>query len=95
MQPLPPALMQPGDVHVIGAMQLPGPMQVTSHAHDAPHATERHDCAPVQLTSHGPGPHAMLRHELVPVHSIVHDAAAPQLMPLRHALSPLHWKSQW
>ena len=43
--------------------------------------------------SHGPLPHEMLRHDDPPMHSTRHDVANPQLTPLRHAWSPLHWTS--
>jgi hypothetical protein len=67
----------------------------TSHAHEAPHVTVSQELLAVQLTLHAPGPHAMPRHELRPVHWKVHDAAAVQLTPLRHALSVLQRRSQF
>jgi hypothetical protein len=76
-------------------VQLCEPVHRTSHAHELPHETSRHELGPEQVTSHGPAPHWTPRHEPLPLHVIVHDAPAVQVTPLRHALSVLHWMSQW
>ena len=75
--------------------QLFGPVHSTSHAHDDPHVTLRHENEPLQLTEHGPGPHLTSRHELPAVHSTLHEAACVQLTPLRHEPSVLHWMSHF
>jgi hypothetical protein len=75
--------------------QLAPALHRTSHAHEKPHVTVSQEPVAVQLTLHTPGPHAMPRHELRPVHWKVHDAAAVQLTPLRHALSVLQRRSQF
>jgi len=37
--------------------------QLTSHAHESPQSTPRHEFWPVHFTSQSPVPHSMLRHE--------------------------------
>lgn len=61
-----------------------------SHAHELPHDTFLHELAPAQLIEHGPEPHCTFSHEFFAEHSMLHDAAAWQLMPLRHEPSVLH-----
>ena len=73
--------------------QLELPVHTTSHAHELLHEMPRHDCAAMQLTSHGPEPHCTFAHACLPVQSMLHDAAIRQSMPLRHALSVLHMMS--
>ena len=92
MHPLP--ARHASDVHVISSGQLLVPAHVTSHAHDALHATPTHEFAPEQLTSHGPLPHSTAWHEPEPEHSTVHDAPASQSTPLRHDIAVSHWISQ-
>ena|SRR2546423_10080342 len=84
------------DVHPTLLMQVFVPMHVMSQAHELPHEMlSWHEPDALHMMSHGPGPHISERHELWPVHSIVHDAAFVQSIPLWQALSTLHWKSQW
>jgi hypothetical protein len=92
--PLPP--MQAAGLHTGGLFwQLFGPVQRTSHAHELPHVTLRHENEPLQSTEHGPGPHFTSRHELPAVHDTLHAAACVQLTPPRHAPSVLHWMSHF
>lgn len=64
--------------------------QVTSHAHDRPQLTSRHDPMPVQSTLHRPGPQLRLLQLCAPLHAIVHDRLFRQLTPLRHAFVVEH-----
>jgi hypothetical protein len=66
----------------------------TSHAHEVPQETVSHEFGPAQFSVQAPGPHMTPRHEARPVHWMLHEAALPQLMPLRHELSPLQRMSQ-
>ena len=91
MQPLP--LSHAIDVHWIVSVQLWLPVHTTSHAHDVPQLTPRHEPKPEHDTSQGPLPHCTLRHALFPLHSMEHDWPSWQLTPLRHELSTSHWMS--
>jgi hypothetical protein len=96
--------LQPGaaDVQPSGAccrhavdLQVSGPhsavlLQLTSHAHDAPHATLRHEPAPLQSTLQGPVPQVRLRQLCEPLHVILHALLPTQLTPLRHELPVEH-----
>ena len=44
-------------VQLILDAQLLLPVQPTSHAHEFPHCTSRHEPVPEHLTSHFPAPH--------------------------------------
>jgi len=58
------------DVQKMPSAQLCGPLHTTSHAHELPQSTPRHDWNPVHATSHGPSPHWTSRHALLPLHVI-------------------------
>jgi len=88
VQPRP--LRHANDVHWIPDEQLIEPEHRMSHAQELPHDTFLHELVPPQLIEHGPEPHCTFSHELFDVHSMLHDAAAWQLMPLRHDPSTLH-----
>jgi hypothetical protein len=90
VQPIPFVPRHANELHWMPDEQLWLPEQITSHAHDAPHDTFLHAWAPEQFTEHGPTPHCTFSHDDFVEHSIVHEAAFWQLMPLRHALSVLH-----
>lgn len=79
-----------GCVHRSCPLQLELPPHVTSHAHELPQATFRHDCSPLQSTVHFPAPHTTSWQELFPKHSTEQDVVLAQLTPLRHEFSALH-----
>jgi hypothetical protein len=60
--------------------------QLTSHAHDRPQLTLRHEPVPVQSTLQAPLPQVTFRQLCAPLHVIVHDVLLRQLTPLRHEL---------
>jgi hypothetical protein len=68
---------------------------MTSHAHDEPQLTSRHDPLAMQSTLHGPAPQLMFLQLCAPLHVIVHALPPWQLMPLRQALSVEHLTSQF
>jgi hypothetical protein len=70
-------------------------VQVTSHAHDWPQLTPRHEFCPVQLTLHLPMAQVTPRHELLPEHCTSHvNAPWGQMTPLRHEFVVLQRTSQ-
>jgi hypothetical protein len=60
------------------------PVQATSHAHDGPQRTLRHDRLPVQSTLHAPAPHVTPWQLWAPLQVIAHAMSLGQVMPLRH-----------
>jgi hypothetical protein len=71
-------------------LQVVAPWQATSHAHDEPQRTSRHDRVPVQATRHGPAPHVMPWQLWAPLQVISHAMSVGQRMPLRHELAVEH-----
>lgn len=72
-----------------------GPGQATSHAHDDPQRTSRHDRLPVQSTLHGPDPQVMPWQLWAPLQVIAHDMLFGQVMPLRHEEDVEHTTPQF
>jgi hypothetical protein len=94
VQPL-PSVLHADEVHWTPAPQLWLPVQLTSHAHEFPHATLLHELGPEHIRSHGPAPHSTLSQDCCPEHVMLHDAADWQLTPLRHEFCELHRIVQW
>lgn len=92
--------VQPADGSAQPALQLrllhvKGPVQATSHAHDAPQRTSRHDRLPMQSTLHAPVPHVMPWQLWAPLHVIAHAMLLGQVMPLRHEEATEHTTLQF
>jgi hypothetical protein len=83
-------------VHVTASQEAPS-LQPTSQPHEPLQSTPRHDCDPLQVTSHLPLPQSIMRHAPVPLHVTLQVLLllGGQVTPERQLFATVHATSQF